>query len=354
MTRDESEEDRTEAPTPRKIREARKKGQVVVSRDIVASVALLATAAALPILGPGFLDGLRAGVGRSLSGIHEMGIAGAPAALVNTGLSLFASAAPLMILAAAAAGAATLGQVGFLFTGETLQLRGDRLDPIAGLRRAFSMPTFVGIAGGLAKGAIIFGVLAASLWQDRTTLASLSTRDLPEALGIASVSAVGLAGRTALALLALGLIDWAYRRWQHLRDLRMSRREIHDELSEFEGDPAMKDRRRAHYARLDDARQVARVNESVVVVADEREMAVALKLEAGLPVVAAKGRGALADRIREAALAHGIPVLERSDLARALHKRGGAGAPVPAGVRDAAGEAIALAAQMKGTGPRSG
>lgn len=346
MMTDAEVEDRTELPTPRRLREARKKGQVVVSRDLAAALSLLAVAGGLHVFGPMLIGGLRAGLSRSLSAIHEMGAGDAMPAVIGTGWSFFGAAAPLMIFVMAAAMAATLAQVGFLFTGETLRIRPERLDPFEGIRRAFSMPTFVGITGGLAKGAVILGVLAASLWQDRATLAGLSMRDLPEALGIVSGTAISLLGKTALALLALGLVDWAYRRWQHLRDLRMSRREIEDELKEFEGDPAIRERRRAHHQQLDESRLIARVSAAAVVVTDSGDLAVAIG--AG-PVVLAKGEGRVADRIRESALSHGIPVIERPDLAKALHRRGTAAGEIPAGLREGADEAIALAREMRGS-----
>lgn len=347
MMTDPDVEDRTEAPTPRRLREARKKGHVVLSRDLAAAVALLAAAGAFYALGPALLRGLRAGVGSSLSGIHEMTAENASPAVLGTGATLFGAAAPMALFIVAAAIAATLVQVGFLFTGETLRLRPERLDPVAGIRRLFSMPTFVGVTGGLAKGAVVIGVLAASLWQERVTLAGLSTRELPEAVAVLSGSAVALFGKMALAFLALGLIDWSYRRWQHRRDLRMSRREIQDELREFDGDPAIRDRRRAHHERLVESRMIARVAEAAVVVTDAGDLAVALRLEEGAPQVVAKGSGPVADRIRDAALAAGVAILERTDLARTLNKRGAVGAPVPPGLREQAADAVALGLEMK-------
>ena len=196
----------------------------------------------------------------------------------------------------------------------------------------------------MAKGGVIIVVLAASLWQERVALAGLSTRPLPEALSVLTGSAAALFWKTAIALLALGLVDWAYRRWQHLQDLRMSRREVRDELKEFDGDPAIRDRRRVHHDRLEEDRQVAKVSGADVVLTDSDDLAVALGMSEESPVVLAKGKGTVADRIREAALAHGVPVLEKSDLARALHKG------VAAGTRKDAVDAIAVGREMKGLG----
>jgi len=343
-------EDRTEAPTPRRLREARKKGQVAVSRDLAAALALLATAGGLHLLGPWLMAGLRAGLGRSLSGLHEMNSAEAAVSALGLGGEMMGAAAPILVFALAAGVLATLTQVGFIFTTETLKLQPDRLDPLGGFRRAFSMQTFVGIAGGLAKGAVILGILAASLWQERATLAGLSTRPLSEGLAVLTGSAAALFTKTALALLALGVVDWAYRRWQHLRDLRMSRREVQDELREFDGDPEIKRRRRSHHAQLDETRMLAHVPGALAVVTDDGDVAVALGGEGGTPVVLAKARGAVADRIRETALGHGIPVLERADLARGLNRRGKSGSEVPSGLREGAAEVLAVAREMKGNG----
>lgn len=351
MIAQESFEDRTEVPTPRRIQEARKKGQVVYSRDLAAALTLVATAGAFALLGPWLVASLRAGLSRSLSTLHEMESGNAASAVVSSGGTWVGAAAPLMLFALAAGAAATIVQIGFLFTGETLKLRVERLDPMEGIRRAFSMRTFVGIAGGLARGAVILGVLAASLWQEKATLAGLSSRPMPEALAAFTGSAITLFAKTALALAALGVIDWAYRRWQHLRDLRMSRREVQDELREFEGDPSMRNRRRTHHAQLEESRFIGQVPSAAVIVTDAGDLAIALRLTPeGTPVVIVTGQGATADRIRATALGHAIPILERPDLARSLARRGKAGTPVPSGLREDSVDAIAVGKEMKGLG----
>jgi flagellar biosynthetic protein FlhB len=340
------DDDRTEQPTPRRLDEARKKGQVALSRDLTAAVTLLVGAGGLTLLGPKLVAGLSTGLSRSLSSLHEMEAGTLTASMMTTGGGLLASAAPLILLALVAAVAGSVAQVGFLFTGATLGLRPERMDPIEGLRRAFSLQTAVGIAGGLAKGAVILGVLAASLWQDRITLASLSNRPLPEALAVLPGAAFSLFGKTALALLALGVVDWAYRRWQLRRDLRMSRREIADELREFEGDPAARERRRTHRTRLDEARRLDGVAAAGVVITDDADLAVAIRRDGEDVSVVAMDRGAGGDRIRRRATEHGVATLERSDLARALYRRGAAGRAVPAGLRDESVEALEIAREM--------
>lgn len=356
MTPDDFAENRTEPPTPRRLKEAREKGQVAVSRDLTAAAVLLAAAGAFHFLGPAFLAGLVAGLHGSLARLQEAptGAEAWSAAVWGTGTALAGAAVPLILALVAAALAINFLQVGFLFTTEPLRLRGDRLSPATGLRRAFSMRTFVSLGGGLFRGAVILGVLAATLWQERTALLGISSRDLPDALRLLSGAGVGLAARTALALLALGLLDWAYQRWQLRRDLRMSRQDVRDELKRFEGDPAIRDRRRALRRRLAGQRMIPMTARATVVLTDSENLAVALRYRAESgdpPELVAKGAGSVSDRIREAALEHGVPVIERPDLARDLHRHGELGEHVPERLHEAVADVVALALRMKGAIP---
>jgi flagellar biosynthetic protein FlhB len=335
-------EDRTEAPTPRRLLEARKQGQVAASRDLVTAIMLLLAAGTLYAGGSKVMNGLRKGLGGSLASLHEADAS----SVVKAALPLALPLAPLLLVPFVAGLAATLVQTGFLFTGETLRLNPERLDPAGGFRRTFSLRTFMDIAGGLAKGTIVLGVLVLSLWQERIALAGLSLRPLPEAARVLGAAALSMFVKAGLALLALGLLDWAYRRWQLHRDLRMSRREIQDELREFEGDPAIRNRRRSLRARLDEARLAGRVPGSDVVVIGG-SCAAALKLEDGVPVLLASGKGGAADRIQEAAQSNGVPVIERQDLARSLHRHGSAGEPAPEALRTDAAEVVDLGRRIK-------
>jgi flagellar biosynthetic protein FlhB len=336
IPRDDSD-DRTEAPTPRRLLEARKQGQVVASRDLVTAVVLLLAAGTLYAGGSGVLSGIRKGLGGSLASIHEADAS----TVVKSGVALALPFAPLLLVPLLAGIAATLMQTGFLFTGETFRLKPERLDPAEGFRRAFSARTVVEIAGGLAKGTIVLGVLVVSLWQERAALAGLSLRPLPDAVGVLGGAALSMFVKAGLSLLALGLLDWAYRRWRLHRDLRMSRREVQDELREFEGNPEVRNRRRSLRARLEEARLAGRVPGSDVVVIGG-SCAVALKLENGRPVLVVSGKGGAADRIQEAAQSNGVPVIERRDLALALHRRG-----LVEALRADAAEVVDLGRRMK-------
>lgn len=352
MTSEQDAESRTEAPTPRRIREARSKGQVAHSRELAASIALLGAIGGMALAGPSLIEGLSNALRGSLENLHRMpeGVDSARAAMVAAGSAFLRVAVPLILAIVAAAVASHLIQIGFLFTGDPLLPKSSRLDPGEGIRRAFSLRTGVRLFGGLFRGAVVVAVLAATLWNEWPVLLNLSQRELPDAVRVAGAIAFGLALRAGLALLALGLIDWAFQRWQHLRDLRMSRQEVRDELRRFEGDPAIRDRRRALRRRLAVQRMIPLAARASVIVTDASDLCVALRYDpesGGAPELLARGRGALADRLREVALEHGIPVIERPDLARPLNRRGEPGEEIPADLHEAAAEVLALALRLK-------
>ena len=352
MTRDQGADSRTEAPTPRRVREARSKGQVAHSRDLAASIALLGALGALALAGPSLIEGLANALRGSLENLHRMPGSGdaVRATAVSSGAVFMRIAGPLLLAILGVSVLSHLVQIGFIFTTDPLQPKASRLDPGEGIRRAFSLRTGVRLFGGLVRGAVVAAVLAATLWSEWPALQNLSTRELPEAVRLAGAITFGLALRAGLALLALGLLDWAYQRWQHLRDLRMSRQEVRDELRQFEGDPAIRDRRSALRRRLARQRMIPLVARATVIVTDTSDLCVALRYDpasGGAPELLARGRGALADRIRGVALEHGIPVIERPDLARPLHRRGELGEEIPADLHEAAAEALALAFRLR-------
>jgi flagellar biosynthetic protein FlhB len=352
MRPEQSADNRTEAPTPRRIREARSKGQVAHSRDLAAAIALLGAIGALALAGPSFVEGLTSALRGSLENLHRMpeDADAVRAAIVAAGAASLRGAALLLLAIVAAAAASHLVQVGFLFTVDPILPQSSRLDPSEGMRRAFSWRTGVRLLGGLVRGAVVAAVLAATLWKEWPVLLSLSQRELPEAIQVASSTAFALALRAALALLALGLLDWAYQRWQHRRDLSMSRQEVRDELRRFEGDPAIRDRRRALRRRLAAQRMIPLAARATVMVTDAADLCAALRYDpesGGPPELLARGRGALADRLREVAMERGIPVIERPDLARPLHRRGELGEEIPADLHGPAAEVLALALRMR-------
>ncbi len=309
-------EDRTEAPTQRRLEQARQQGQVPLSREAVGFATLLAATLAgflaLPPLGLEWLRALR-----MLAEAPEPGGEAALALLRTSVLALL----PVLAAVALAAILASLAQTGPLLRGEVVLPDLSRLNPLAGLRRLFGLDGLIELLRTLLK----LGVVGASLWF------ALDLPALQTALHQPPGALPGLIGHGVLHLLVVALgafagiavLDVLVVRWRHLRQLRMSREELKEEMREAEGDPQVKARLRRIRESRARRRMLAAVPKAAVVITNPTHYAVALAYEQGqaaAPRLVAKGVDAMAARIRATAEEHGVPIVANPPLARALHR----------------------------------
>jgi flagellar biosynthesis protein FlhB len=329
---------RTEAPTPRRLAEARRRGEVAVSRELTGVAALAAGAAVLATGGTALVQGLAAVVRRGLA--LALDPATPPAA------ALGAAAADVARLAAppalAAFGAALLAgalQAGFLLAPGAAAPRLERLDPARGLARLASRERLLSIGLGVVKALLVAAAVAGVA---RTAAAALAA--LPRAVdpgGALPRLLAPLAGRLLLVLGALGAADLLVVRRRHHRALRMTRQEVRREQKEDEGDPRHRAERRRRHRALLAAAPVAR---ATCLVVNPTHVAVALlhrREEAEAPRVLAKGTGAAARRLRSEARRAGVPILRDPPLARALHRLAEVGDEIPEELYDAAAAVLA-------------
>ncbi len=311
-------EDRTEAPTPKRVERARSAGQVPLSRDAVGLATLLcATVAgmlALPAMGAEWLRAVRVSLSAGAAGADAVGAQGL--ALLRVGAL---TALPVLLAVAVAAVAAAMAQTGGLVHGKALAPSLSRLNPLSGLKRLFGPKGAAEVLLGLAK----TGVVGAAVWHALDLDALLSALHRPaggllQDLG-AALLRLFLHAAAAHAVLAAADVFWV--RWRHLRQLRMSREDLRQEMRESEGDPHVKGRFRRLREGRARRRMLAEVPKAAVVVTNPTHYAVALAYEQGQsapPRIVAKGVDAVAARIREAASEHGVPIVPNPPLARAL------------------------------------
>jgi flagellar biosynthetic protein FlhB len=349
---EERDEERTEPATPRRREEARERGQVARSADLSSAVILLAAVLALKFFGRAMIGGIFASAASVLEGLAL--VDGDPANLMTHFGGAFTAVLlgflPFAGIVLAAALAANLAQVGFLFTTGPLTPDFDRIDPVAGLGRLLSARGLMRLVAGLLKVAAVALVVFWTMWAERVRLVELSGRGFEQILGVAVELMLTLSLRAALVLLVLALFEYGFQKWQHERDLRMSKREIREELKRYEGDPRIRERRRAIQQQLALQRMMLGVPGATVVITNPTHLAVAVRYEKAMeaPVVVAKGAEQLARRIREAALEHGIPIVERKDLARALYRSVDVGQSIPADLYQAVAEILAYVYRLKG------
>ena len=326
MTR-EQDLDRNERPTPFKLEEARKRGQVARSAEAntlaVLCVAMLGTYTMLgpAVQGMGRLLGRGLGVGtNALNGAS--GSARAISAMLHEAQLILA---PLLFaVTVATIGCGVLQAGGVVFSTTPIKPDLTRLNPLQGFKRLVSMRLLY----EAAKNSLKLVALAATsmLILKSMSVASLQLPGLPPGAVLFRVmeGASSMTAKLCGILVLFVAVDLVYVRWDFTRDLRMSKREVSDEHKNREGDPRLRQRQReVRLQYLKAARAVRKVPQAQVVITNPTHLAVALRYEHGVtpaPLVLAKGAGALASQIRSAATQAGVPIVHSPRLARALYK----------------------------------
>jgi flagellar biosynthetic protein FlhB len=342
-------QDRTEAPTARRLQKAQEEGEVPVSREAVLLAGLAAVTLTFLMMGAGIGVNMVRPLGVILS---QPGLPiGEPLALYHEiAITCIVTIAPFAVPIAVAAAAATLMQTRFALRSSALHVDFGRLSPRKGLKRMFGSDSLVETAKSLAKLVIVGGAMVQVLRQELPRLQVLPAAPLsvlPEIL-TSIVIRLLLAVVLAQAVIAGGDMFWLWR--QHLRQLRMSRTDIKDETKETEGDPGIKMRMRRLRMRRARQRMIAAVPTATVVVTNPTHYAVALNYDSeksNVPRLVAKGLNELALRIRDTAREHGVPIVTDPPLARTLHQLP-LGAPIPAELYKVVAELIAYVWRLSG------
>ncbi len=349
---DDSDLERTEPASQRRLEQAREEGHVPQSRELSAFLVLIAGAGGVWVMG-GWLanriaDLMRQGLSldhRSAFDTTAMG-----GALAGLGSEALLSLAPLFVVLVLAAVAGPMILGGRVFSSKALSADFSRIDPIKGFGRIFSVQGLAELLKALAKAALIGGIAMWVMWREHQSLFTLLSQPLNP--GLASFFGI-LMLSTTLIVAGLALIaaaDVPFQLWQYHSKLRMTKEELRQEAKELEGDPQLKARIRSQQREVARRRMMSEVPKADVVVTNPTHFSVALKYEAArmsAPRVVAKGRGLLALKIRETAGESGVPVLEAPPLARALYRHAELGDQIPAALYTAVAEVMAYVYQLR-------
>jgi len=349
---EESDQERTEAPSPQRREKAREDGQVPQSRELATFVVLMTGGAALWMMA--------SGLGQAMSQIVRGGLQFKPAvardsAYVMAQLSsqFFDAAlalAPFLALVLIAALASPLLLRGWLFSTKAFAPDFKRLNPLSGIKRMFSSQGLVELVKSLAKVGLLGGVAVWLIWSNLDALFSLSLESPPLA-----IQHMGdLIGKVFLlasaAMIFIVVLDLPYQLWSYYNKLKMTKEQLRQENKESEGDPHVKARIRAQQREVARRRMMAEIPSADVVVTNPTHYAVALKYSEGkmrAPRVVAKGADAVAAKIRELAAEHKVPLLEAPPLARALFRHTELGDEIPATLYAAVAEVLAYVFQLR-------
>jgi flagellar biosynthetic protein FlhB len=350
---DWDDQERTERATPRKREEARKKGQVARSRELV-SVAVLAgclicfyfqTSGAVGRI----LNLMRSAFRRSIS--VTLSMESVPAIFAQTVLEMLVILAPALLTVVVAGLAANALQVGFRITPEGLAPKLSKINPFQGFKRLFSLQSVFELGKSTIKLVIVASVACLAVKAQIPHLLPLMDEGVPAIAAFLGRVSFQILGCTCIILLVLAILDYAYQRWEHERNLRMSRQELKEETKETEGDPLIRSRIRRIQHDMARRRMMAAVPKADVVITNPTHLAVALRYDAermAAPTVVAKGRGFLAAAIRQAAEKHGVPVIENKPVAQVLYKMVDVEGVIPENLYRAVAEILAFVYRLRG------
>ncbi len=328
--------DKSEAATPYKLQQARRRGSVARSPDLTGAVALLTAAAALYAWGRKAMQAMivlaRAaliqGLAMDLTAVSVVSLVG------RVGAGALHIVAPFALAVAAAALLSSLAQTGLVWSAFPLKPDLTRINPATGLKRLFSMRTIYDAFKSVVKVGILGWVLYLIVRDLAPALYLLGERSPFDALGDLIAILGGMALKLAFVALMLALLDLGYTRFEFKRKMRMSRRDVKDEVKHREGDPRVRSRLRGlRVEMLQKAASVRQVGQADVLIVNPTHLAVALEYKRGemaAPVMLAKGAGSLAARMRAEAARCGVTIVRNPPLARALYFQAGMGQTIPA------------------------
>lgn len=348
---EDSDLERTEPASARKLEQAREKGNVPRSRELATLAVLLASVAVIAMMGLFMFQGLDRIMRNALS-FDQADVANASMMgrnLFEAGMEGVLLYLPMALTVVIAAVAANLMLSGWVFSTEALAFNFSKLNPISGIGRMFSMNSLAELVKALLKGSLIAGVAGWMVWYQRDAILALATQPLESAITQFAQIALLTFLASVAAFTVIVLLDVPFQVWHYHHGLRMTKEEVRQEGKEIEGDPQIKARIRSLQREVARRRMMQAIPQADVVVTNPLHFAVALKYEEkGMtaPIVIAKGSQLVAERIKELAREHRVPVVEAPPLARALHRHVEVGDVVPGALFTAVAQVLAYVYQL--------
>lgn len=349
---EESAEEKTEAPSDKKRQDAREKGTVAKSTEINSVIVLLTGILMMRLAGPWIFNEIAEGTTTFFTSISSVTMN--PATLihmVHQALLLFAKGAVPIAGAIMLMGiVANISQIGFLFTLKPLVPDIQKINPVSGFGRLFSLRSIFEAAKNIAKLSVIAFVAYQTLKSEFRVMLTLSDTSVMTIWLFMLTVGFKVLLRIALVLIVVAVLDYGYQRYDHEKKLRMSHQELKEERKQLEGDPQIKSRIRALQREMARRRMMEQVPRATVVVTNPTYIAIALRYEPEeqeAPTVIAKGKRLLAERIRSLAIDNGIPIVENKPLARAMYDKVEPGLPIPVDFFTAVAEIMAYVYRLK-------
>ncbi|MDP4537550.1 flagellar biosynthesis protein FlhB [Alkalimonas collagenimarina] len=353
--------EKTEQPTPKKINDAKEKGQIARSKDLGTAFVLISSSAAILLFGPMLAVAVLT-IGKRMFSLQAKEIFETQSMLSVWGEIMPTLLTPMgyifaFILVAAFVGNCLLG--GFNFSWQAAGPKASKMSPLKGFKRMFGLQALVELGKSVLKVLVVIGMaygLLRAFFGDIMTLSVMSApNNIEDALWILGWLFFGL----CCSVIIIALVDAPYQAWKHNKELMMTLQEVKDEHKNMEGDPKIKGQIRRRQMEMSMKRMMQEVPSADVIVTNPTHYSVALRYKQGrdrAPVVVAKGVDEMAMRIREVASEHKIPLVESPALARAIYYTTELDRPIPDALFAAVAQVLAYVYQLnlyiKGRGKR--
>jgi len=347
----ETGQERTEQATPKRLREAREKGQVPRSKELNSMALLMAAAGGFLLMGETVLTGMQdiLSSGLAIENVRNMDKYSVVEILGNTLVQSLLVVAPIFLLLTVVVIMTPVGLGGWSFSTKAISFKWEKIDPIKGVGRIFAWRGLMELVKVLAKFGLVAAISAMILWSLIDEILGLGAESLKPALAhVANLCGWSfLASSSALILIAV--IDVPFQLWQHAKQLKMTKQEVKDEAKETDGRPEVKGRIRALQQELSQRRMMEAVPEADVVITNPTHYAVALRYDQynmQAPVVVAKGADLVAARIRMVADQNSVAIVSAPPLARALYASTDLNREIPAGLYVAVANVLSYVYQL--------
>ncbi|OCT13801.1 flagellar biosynthesis protein FlhB [Paenibacillus pectinilyticus] len=345
--------EKTESATTKKRQDARKKGQVAKSMDLPAASILLFSFLAFVMFGS-YMKEKIINIFRNVYE-NQLGMditAGNVQVLfMDLGKQGLMIMAPIFILVVLIAFIANYAQIGFMFIGDPLMMKFDKINPISGFKRIFSLRTVMDFLKSTLKMLIIGYAVYTTLMGEKARLLGLGHTPLESTFSFIASVTLSLGIKIGAILIVLAIFDYIYQKYEYEKSLKMSKQDIKDEYKKSEGDPLIKGKIRAKQRQMAMQRMMQEVPKADVIITNPTHFAVALKYDSinmQAPTVIAKGADYMALKIKEVAKQNNIMTMENKPLARAIFAQVEIGEAIPAELFQAVAEVLAYVYKIKG------
>lgn len=350
-----SEKDgKTEKPTPKRLSDARKKGQIPKSQDLSSALSFAIFAFLLTVILTytleysfvflkNFFTIRLVNLGNIENNLNAIGM--------QAVVWFFVLVSPALVIAFISGLLGNLVQVGFIFVSDSLKPSFDKMNPVSNIKNIFGKQALFGLLKNILKMSIVLYITYSSAKDAIFSIMSLSNVGTERLFFIVVELAREIGIKISIFLIVVGIADYMYQRYQHIDNLKMTKQEIKDEYKDMEGDPQVKaDRKQRYHEMLSGS--IQDVEDATVIITNPTHLAVAVRYNRGeqqdeVPMVLVKGADHMAQKIKERAKEMDVPIIENKPVARALYKTAEVGDPIPMDMYQAVAEILALIFQLE-------